>query len=197
MADAGAGGAKQKKRALAIKDKDATTNDEVEPEPEPSPKKAKKGADPEHAEEAELLSDIGASSNKDIAKKMVLKMVALLEKVEKDSKVDCSTPKGKKLLDCLQELKKLQKTGAKLNVETARQQLFEGALAVKRIKERAQALFWSKMAALIARPICTWDVRGFAAVSVSESCVERFLIHLLQLRPFSAELSFCSCKSLE
>ena len=64
-------------------------------------------------------------------------------------------------------------------------------------KERAQALFWSKMAALIARPICTWDVRGFAAVSVSESCVERFLIHLLQLRPFSAELSFCSCKSLE
>ena len=62
-------------------------------------------------------------------------MVALLEKVKKDSKVVSSTPEGKKLLDCLQELKKLQRTGAKLNMETAKQQLFEGALAIKRIKK--------------------------------------------------------------
>ena len=61
-------------------------------------------------------------------------MVALLEKVKKDSKVVSSTPEGKKLLDCLQELKKLQRTGAKLNMETAKQQLFEGALAIERIK---------------------------------------------------------------
>lgn len=130
LADVGAG---NKKSVLAIKDKDASTHDEVETEAEPSPKK-KKAADPD-AEEAELLSDIGASSNKDLAKKRVLKMVALLEKVKKDSKVDSSTPKGKKLLDCLQELKKLQKTGTKLNMETAKQQLFEGALAIKRIKK--------------------------------------------------------------
>ena len=129
LADVGAG---NKKSVLAIKDKDASTHDEVETEAEPSPKK-KKAADPD-AEEAELLSDIGASSNKDLATKRVLKMVALLEKVKKDSKVDSSTPKGKKLLDCLQELKKLQKTGTKLNMETAKQQLFEGALAIERIK---------------------------------------------------------------
>ena len=61
--------------------------------------------------------------------------MALLEKVKKGSKVHSSTPKGKTLLDCLQEFKKLQKTGAKLNMETAKQQLFEGALAIKRIKK--------------------------------------------------------------
>ena len=41
-----------------------------------------------NAEEAELLSDIGASKNKELASNRVKKMVALLERVKKEKSTD-------------------------------------------------------------------------------------------------------------
>ena len=82
---------KGKKAMLALKDKEDEDDEEgdgddnASDEPEPVKKKKKVDA---NAEEAELLSDIGASKNKELASNRVKKMVALLERVKKEKSTD-------------------------------------------------------------------------------------------------------------
>lgn len=125
---------KGKKAMLALKDKEdeddeeGDGNDSASDEPEPVKKKKKVDA---NAEEAELLSDIGASKNKELASNRVKKMVAPLERVKKEKGTD--SEKGQKVEQCLKNLKKVEKLGSKISLESAKNQLFEAALAVKRV----------------------------------------------------------------
>ena len=113
----------------AIKDiEPESDNEEAE-----QPTNNTRATDPD-AEEADLLSDIGGSKNKDRANKRVKKMQVLVEKVYKEC--DPSSTNGKKLQGCLAGLKKLAKEGSKVKLESAKDKLFEAALAIKRVKKK-------------------------------------------------------------
>eukprot|EP00435_Cladocopium_sp_Y103_P026028 s4938_g6.t1 len=95
------------------------------------------------ADEADVLSDIGQGKNKEQTAKRVMKMVKLLRGLisqsTKKSQGSAATAHQKELNDCLKELQKLSKQGSKVNVEAAKNQLFEAALAVKRASKAAQS----------------------------------------------------------
>lgn len=135
---------RKQKGLLALKDKEQVEEDEHDDDDdedtqEPASNKSKLKA---AADEADVLSDIGQSKNKEQTAKRVLKMVKLLKglisQTSKKSAGSAATAQQKGLNNSLQELQKLSKQGAKVNVETAKNQLFEAALAVKRASKAAK-----------------------------------------------------------
>ena len=87
-------------------------------------------------EEADCLSDLGSSKNKELTAKRVLKMLKLVKEVNDDLQKTSSGSKGsshqKALKDCQTDLQKLAKLGQKVKLENAKDTLCEAALAIKR-----------------------------------------------------------------
>ena len=125
--------------ALADKEQEEDEEDEADEEQDVATNKNKLKA---AADEADVLSDLGQNKNKEQTAKRVLKMVKLLtgliSKSSKKSAGSAATAQQKGLNKCLQDLQKLSKQGSKVNVETAKNQLFEAALAVKRASKAAK-----------------------------------------------------------
>ena len=109
-------------------------NDEEETKPSKATAKITAAAD-----EAEVLSDLGQSKNKELAAKRVVKMITVLKSVKADLASGASGPQAtsqqKAVQDCLVDLQKLSKKGPKLSMEAAKDGLLEAALCVKRIQK--------------------------------------------------------------
>ena len=116
------------KGQLALKDK-GVEEDEEDPE-EAVPASSAKGKDDQLAE-AEALSEVGGVLPKKEAVLRLNRMVKLLKKVKKEQ----GTAKGKQLDDTLSALQKLEKQGAKLKVEDAKNKLFDAAIQLKKLKK--------------------------------------------------------------
>ena len=119
---------KASKGQLALKDK-GVEEDEEDPE-EAVPASSAKGKDDQLAE-AEALSEVGGVLPKKEAVLRLNRMVKLLKKVKKEQ----GTAKGKQLDDTLSALQKLEKQGAKLKVEDAKNKLFDAAIQLKKLKK--------------------------------------------------------------
>ena len=83
------------------------------------------------AQDAEVLSDLGKSKNKELAAKRVLKMVTLV----KDVKKKADTANQKDLQATLSDLEKLSKKGKALSLESCKDKLLDAALAVKKVQK--------------------------------------------------------------
>ena len=119
---------KASKGQLALADKDVE-EDEEDPE-EAVPASSAKGKDDQLAE-AEALSEVGGVLPKKEAVLRLNRMVKLLKKVKKEQ----GTAKGKHLDDTLSALQKLEKQGAKVKVEDAKNKLFDAAIQLKKLKK--------------------------------------------------------------
>ena len=91
------------------------------------------------ADEAEVLSDLGQSKNKELAAKRVVKMITVLKSVKADLATGASgsqaTSQQKAVQDCLGQLQALTKKGSKLSMEAAKDGPLEAALCLKRIQK--------------------------------------------------------------
>ena len=119
---------KTAKGQLALKDK-GVEEDEEDPE-EAVPASSARGKDDQLAE-AEALSEVGGVLPKKEAVLRLNRMVKLLKKVKKEQ----GTAKGKQLDDALSALQKLEKQGAKVKVEDAKNKLFDAAIQLKKLKK--------------------------------------------------------------
>eukprot|EP00435_Cladocopium_sp_Y103_P018491 s374_g4.t1 len=128
---------KKMKSQLALMDKEAgEPNEEEEDEEEEHPKQSSKAAAAlkTAVEDAEVLSDLGKSQNKEQAAKRVLKMI----KVIKDVKKTAGGAGQKALTPALEELEKLSKKGKKLSIESCKDILLDAALAVKKVQKSSK-----------------------------------------------------------
>ncbi len=98
---------------------------------EPAAASSAKGKDDQVAE-AEALSEVGGVLPKKEAVLRLNRMVKLLKKV----KTEQGTAKGKELDATLSALQKLEKQGAKVKVEEAKNKLFDAAIQLKKLKKK-------------------------------------------------------------
>ena len=121
---------KKRKGLLAIKDKESEDVDDEE-DGQADKNKLKATVD-----EADVLSDLGKNQSKDLAAKRIVKMVTLLKSLKNDISKGSSgskdTAHAKSVQASLDSLQKLVKQGSKVNMEAAKEELLEAALAVKR-----------------------------------------------------------------
>lgn len=83
------------------------------------------------AQDAEVLSDLGKSKNKELAAKRVLRMIKLIKDVQKKA----DTANQKDLQATLSDLEKLSKKGKALSLESCKDKLLDAALAVKKVQK--------------------------------------------------------------
>ena len=100
-------------------------------EEEPAAASTAKTKDDQVAE-AEALSEVGGALPKKEAQLRLNRMVKLLKKVKKEQ----GTAKGKQLDETLAALQKLEKQGAKVKVEDAKNKLFDAAIQLKKLKKK-------------------------------------------------------------
>ena len=133
---------RKQKSLMALADQEKEEEGDDQEDEEEQDNANNKGKLKAAADEADVLSDLGQSKNKEQTAKRVLKMVKLLKGLisqsSKRSTGSAGTEQQKGLNKSLQELQKLSKQGSKVNVETAKNQLFEAALAVKRASKAAK-----------------------------------------------------------
>jgi len=124
---------KKRKGLLAIKGKESEDVDDEE-DGQADKNKLKATVD-----EADVLSDLGKNQNKDLAAKRIVKMVTLLKSLKNDISKGSSgskdTAHAKSVQASLDSLQKLVKQGSKVNMEAAKEELLEAALAVKRVSK--------------------------------------------------------------
>lgn len=117
LEDLGHGHKAQRKELLALRDGSV--------EEDPAAAKAAEAAD-----EADVLSDIGPSQSKEMTAKRIQKMINLIKGLKGD------LPENPALQTCLNKLQKLGKQGNKVKLESAKNELLEAALAVKRVSKK-------------------------------------------------------------
>ena len=124
---------KKRKGLLAIKDKESEDVDDEE-DGQADKNKLKATVD-----EADVLSDLGKNQSKDLAAKRIVKMITLLKSLKNDISKGSSgskdTAHAKSVQASLDSLQKLVKQGSKVNMEAAKEELLEAALAVKRVSK--------------------------------------------------------------
>ena len=124
---------KKRKEQLALMDVDEDEKDD-EKEDEHPKSSSNAAALKKAVEDAEVLSDLGRSKNKEQAAKRVLKMI----KVIKDVKKTADNAGQKSLEPALAELEKLSKKGSKLSLESCKDTLLDAALSVKKVQKAAK-----------------------------------------------------------
>ena len=124
---------KKRKGLLAIKDKESEDVDDEE-DGQADKNKLKATVD-----EADVLSDLGKNQSKDLAAKRIVKMITLLKSLKNDISKGSSgskdTAHAKSVQASLDSSQKLVKQGSKVNMEAAKEELLEAALAVKRVSK--------------------------------------------------------------
>ena len=100
-------------------------------EEEAAPASSAKGKDDQVAE-AEALPEVGGALSRKEAVLRLNRMVKLLKKVKKEQ----GTAKGKELDETLAALQKLEKQGAKVKVEDAKNKLLDAAIQLKKLKKK-------------------------------------------------------------
>ena len=129
----------RKKSQLALMDKG---NGEEEGEEEEATHDPMTTALGKAAQDAEVLSDLGKSKNKELAAKRVLKMVKLIKDVQKKA----DTANQKDLQATLSDLEKLSKKGKALSLESCKDKLLDAALAVKKVQKTLKK--WMALASI-------------------------------------------------
>ena len=114
---------KEHKKQLALKDRGS----DEEPAAETASKETGKD---EQLAEAEVLSEVGSAMPRKEALLRGNRMVKLLKTVKKDQKGD----NGKQIDTLVASLQKLEKQGQKVKVEDAKNNLFDAAVQIKKVK---------------------------------------------------------------
>ena len=116
----------KKKGQLALMDKEQEDEEEEEKTNGPAASALGKAV-----EDAEVLSDLGKSKNKELAAKRVQKMIKLIKDVQKNA----DNANKKDLQSALTDLEKLSKKGKALSLESCKDKLLDAALAVKKVQK--------------------------------------------------------------